>query len=155
MKPAILHDVLFAPFFAGAAGPGHCWHWDRYVDGNGLWWQFGRFAEAVRGVDPAAEGFRPRAVEHPRLRVYVLEGKKLSLVWCRDAGNTWMSELRDGVPPAPLQGLMLELPGTRETGQVRSYDPWCDRWEDVPAAEGRIRLPVFTRSLVLRVLHSR
>jgi hypothetical protein len=24
----ILHDVLFAPFFAGAAGPGHIWHWD-------------------------------------------------------------------------------------------------------------------------------
>ena len=22
----ILHDVLFAPFFAGAAGSGHCWH---------------------------------------------------------------------------------------------------------------------------------
>jgi len=23
----ILHDVLFAPFFAGAAGSGQCWHW--------------------------------------------------------------------------------------------------------------------------------
>jgi hypothetical protein len=28
----LLHDVLFAPFFAGAAGPGHIWHWDEYVD---------------------------------------------------------------------------------------------------------------------------
>ena len=36
----ILHDVLFAPFFAGAAGAGQIWHWDEYVDKNNLWWQF-------------------------------------------------------------------------------------------------------------------
>ena len=40
----ILHDVLFAPFFAGAAGPGHCWHWNVYVDRNNLWHHFARFA---------------------------------------------------------------------------------------------------------------
>jgi len=33
----ILHDVLFAPFSAGAAGTGYCWHWDKYIDKNGLW----------------------------------------------------------------------------------------------------------------------
>ncbi|RPJ59847.1 MAG: hypothetical protein EHM23_12660 [Acidobacteria bacterium] len=40
----ILHDVLFAPFFAGAAGPGQIWHWDQYVAANNLWFQFKRFA---------------------------------------------------------------------------------------------------------------
>ncbi|MDO5566616.1 MAG: cellulase family glycosylhydrolase, partial [Planctomycetia bacterium] len=26
----LFHDILFAPFFAGAAGSGHCWHWANY-----------------------------------------------------------------------------------------------------------------------------
>ncbi len=62
----ILHDVLFAPFFAGAAGPGHIWHWDVYVDKNNLWWHFGRFAEVVRNLDPPAEHFQPVELQHPR-----------------------------------------------------------------------------------------
>ena len=45
----------FAPFFAGAAGSGQCWHWDRYVDKMNLWHHFGRFAEIVKGLDPPAE----------------------------------------------------------------------------------------------------
>ena len=45
----ILHDVLFAPFFVGAAGPGHIWHWDQYVARNNIWFHFGRFAAAVKG----------------------------------------------------------------------------------------------------------
>ncbi len=46
----LLHDVLFAPFFAGAAGPGQIWHWNVYVDANRLWHHFGRFAAAI-GAD--------------------------------------------------------------------------------------------------------
>ncbi|HUV62616.1 MAG TPA: cellulase family glycosylhydrolase, partial [Sedimentisphaerales bacterium] len=30
----ILHDIVFAPFFAGAAGTGQNWHWDQYVAAN-------------------------------------------------------------------------------------------------------------------------
>lgn len=46
----ILHDVLFAPFFAGSAGTGQIWHWDHYVAANDLWFQFGRFAAAVENL---------------------------------------------------------------------------------------------------------
>src|SRR5215471_7201197 len=38
----LLHDILFAPFFAGAAGPSQIWHWDAYVAKNGLWQHFRR-----------------------------------------------------------------------------------------------------------------
>src|SRR6185312_7979666 len=55
----LLHDILSAPFFAGAAGAGQIWHWDAYVAANNLRHHFGRFAQVVRGLDPAAEGFEP------------------------------------------------------------------------------------------------
>ncbi len=92
----ILHDILFAPFFAGAAGAGQCWHWGEYVDKNNLWRQFRAFADTVRGIDPAAEHFEPRMISHPRLRVYLLKGARTSLVWCRDSENTWRTELQEG-----------------------------------------------------------
>ena len=150
----ILHDVVFAPFFSGAAGPGHCWHWDRYVDRNDLWWQFGRFAKAVEGIDPPAEGFEPLMLEHPRLRVYVLKGKFTVLVWCRDKQNAWTSELRDQKPPETISGAAIELGADvplAKTGRIRAYDPWQDRWTDLNRKGEGIALPTFSRSLVLRI----
>ena len=105
----ILHDILFAPFFAGAAGCGQCWHWDEYVDANDLWWQFGRFAAAIKGLDPPAERFEPVAIDHPALRVYLLKGRSTWIAWCRDEGSNWKTELADGIAPAPLRGLNLDL----------------------------------------------
>jgi len=89
----LLHDILFAPFFAGAAGTGQAWHWDSYVDRNNLWYHFGRFAEAIKDIDPAAERFEPNELSHPRLRIYALNGAQTFLAWCRDARNDWQSEL--------------------------------------------------------------
>jgi hypothetical protein len=57
----LLHDVLFAPFFSGAAGAGQIWHWDSYVDKNNLWRHFARFAAAVKDIDPPSEQFTPIA----------------------------------------------------------------------------------------------
>jgi hypothetical protein len=31
-------------------------------------------------------------VAHPRLRVYMLTGKRTTLFWCRDTHNDWRSE---------------------------------------------------------------
>ncbi|MFO7957541.1 MAG: hypothetical protein R6X33_10650, partial [Candidatus Brocadiia bacterium] len=150
----ILHDVLFAPFFAGAAGPGHCWHWGHYVDRNDLWWHFGRFAEAVKGVDPAGEGFEPVMLSHPRLRVYALKGKDTTLLWCRDTAATWMSELRDGQPAEPVTDAVIEAGEdltVPASATVRTYDPWSDEWTDASLADGAIELPPFRRSLVVRI----
>jgi hypothetical protein len=150
----ILHDVLFAPFFAGAAGPGHIWHWDAYVDRNDLWHHFARFAEAIDGIDPPAEGFQPGTVEHPRLRVYVLQGKRTCLIWCRDKQNTWQTELADGRPPKPVKETATEVdlpPDWTAEAMVRVYDPWGDRWGRIKPDGRRIRLPTFSRSIVLRI----
>jgi hypothetical protein len=147
----ILHDVLFAPFFAGAAGPGHCWHWGEYVDRNNLWPQFARFAETVRNVDLPGEHFTPAQSESPRLRFYVLKGRSTTLVWCRDRENTWRTELELGQSPTPVKesiDLNAYFVGTARL-HARAYDPWQNRWSDLSIRGNSCDLPEFTRALVL------
>jgi len=150
----ILHDVLFAPFFAGAAGPGHCWHWDSYVARNDLWHHFARFAQAVKDIDPPAERFRPIRIEHPRLRIYALAGRHTLLAWCRDMQNTWQTELAENKEPERITGQIIRLPTeTLPQGftQVRVYDPWTDSWSEGKIDSGQLSLPAFTRSIVVRI----
>jgi len=150
---SILHDVLFAPFFAGAAGSGHCWHWDRYVDANDLWWQIGRFAAAVDGLDPPAEGFQPIQIDHPDLRVYLLKGRRTLIAWCRDKANDWKSELAEDKAPPRRSGLTLSLAPHAPGGvtSARVYDPWANRWSAAAVKKGELTLPDFERSIVVRL----
>ena len=142
----LLHDEIFAPFFAGSAGCGQPWHWDhQYIDRHGLWYHFGRFARAVKGLDPAAERFRPIHSETHRLRFFALIGRKTTVVWCRDKQNTWESELRRGEPPRKIENEII--PFDSSSG-FAVYLPWEDREVRLPA--GRCRLPVFERSCVVR-----
>ncbi|MBZ5584442.1 MAG: cellulase family glycosylhydrolase [Acidobacteriia bacterium] len=145
----LLHDILFAPFFAGAAGVGQIWHWDAYVAPNNLWWQFGRFAQVVKGLDPPAENFEPAMAEHDRLRVYLLKGKRTVLAWCRDKQNTWETELRDGQKPEVLKGIAVNL-GISKARSVKIYDPWTNRWTNGKIKNGKVALPQFSRSIVIR-----
>jgi hypothetical protein len=143
----LLHDILFAPFFAGAAGCGQTWHWDSYVDPNNLWWHFGRFAETVKGLNPPLEAFQPSVHETGRLRVYRLQGRSTTLIWCRDILNDWRAELERGERPETLRGLSIEAPAGRIP--LRVYDPWKGNWSDAAREDGRVRLPDFQRSIVL------
>jgi hypothetical protein len=150
----ILHDVIFAPFFAGAAGTGQNWHWDQYVAPMNLWFQFGRFAEALKDIDPPAENFEPIEIDHPRLRVYVLRGKHTLLAWCRDKQNTWQTELAEGKEPEVVNNAVILLPDNGKNlnkTAVSFYDPWKNKWEPGKAEDNRILLPDFTRSLVVRM----
>ena len=140
----LLHDEIFAPFFAGSAGSGQPWHWGhQYIDGNNLWWHFSRFAEAVKGVDPAAEHFRPFHTETHRLRIWGLRGERTTLLWCRDKANTWEGELVRGVPPETVSGEKIPFKGS-----FRCYLPWENRW--LYSKKGNV-LPDFTRSIVVRI----
>jgi len=149
----ILHDVLFVPFFAGAAGGGQCWHWAEYVDRNNLWSQFRGLADVVKGIDPAAEAFAPMMFDHPRLRVYILKGKRTTLVWCRDTQNTWQAELEQGKQPEELSGLSLALePIVPLAGKkISSYNPWTRTAAPLAARGGDLPLPSFSRSIVVRL----
>ncbi len=152
VKGTLLHDILFAPFFSGAAGPGHIWHWDVYVARQNIWYQFARFAEAIKEVDPPAEQFEPVTLSHPRLRVYALKGRHRSLLWCRDTRNTWQTELVEGRPPELLSNLKLDLSalGTVKS-PARVYDPWQNSWHTARIRNGTLGLPPFSRSIVVRI----
>ena len=140
----LLHDEIFAPFFAGSAGSGQPWHWDhQYIDGNDLWWHFARFAEAVKGVDPAAEHFRPFHTETRRLRIWGLRGERMTLLWCRDKHNTWERELARGEAPQIVSGAKLPF-----ACKFTCYLPWEGRWTDT--MKGNV-LPDFTRSVVVKI----
>ncbi len=152
----LLHDMLFAPFFAGAAGPGHVWFWREAIDRPNHWHHFQRFNRAVEGIDPASESFEPIAVDHPQLRIYALRGKRTLLAWCRDRQNDWRSELEQGTPPRTLAGVELDLEVFQPSADpgklaVDVYDPWQDRWVAVRPAGSKVALPGFQRSLIVRV----
>lgn len=150
---SVLHDVLFAPFFSGAAGPGHLWHWDHHIDKQHTWFQMGRFARAVEGVDPLREGFEPVRRDTAGLRVYVLRGEHTLLAWCRDTVSTWRHELSERIPAQRLSGLQVDftpLLGGRRVKKVRIYDPWRDEWVRA-SRRADVSLPDFTRSVVVRI----
>jgi hypothetical protein len=149
----MLHDLLFAPFFSGAAGPGHAWHWDNYIDKNDLWFHFQRFGEAIKGIDPVKEKFIPVKIPHPKLRIYGLMGSKTILLWCRDIENDWENELVKGVPPAMLSGLSIDVSSIlsiKEIKAVTTYDPWKNQWS-TGKKESLVGLPDFKRSIMVRI----
>lgn len=149
----LLHDMLFAPFFSGAAGTGNSWHWDKYIDRNNLWYHFSRFDEAVKGINPPEEDFLPLKIFRYGLRIYILAGKKTIMVWCRDAENDWNRELVEGKAPGLISGAEIDLGSLISTsliGEIRIYDPWKNQWMKAQK-KSRITLPEFRRSLVIRI----
>jgi hypothetical protein len=150
----LLHDILFAPFFSGSAGCGMCWHWESYVDRNNLWYHFGRFSETVRGINPITERFVPSQSEQGDIRFYQLSGRNTILFWLRDKRNTWQSELRDGKAPKVNNRIIMDLKGYGLNDTFREaeiYDPWQNTWISIAPENGKITLPEFKRSLVVRI----
>jgi hypothetical protein len=149
----LLHDILFAPFFSGAAGPGHCWHWDQYIDKNNLWYHFRRFANVVEKLNPIAENFVPMRKDQQKLRIYILKSDSTMLVWCRDVNNTWQTELVNHVMPEVISAQTLDLSSVlsgKIIAKVQAYDPWIDRWSDLPSGT-TLNIPDFRRSIVLKI----
>lgn len=149
----VLHDFLFTPFFCGAAGPGHLWHWDHYIDKMNVWFQIGRFSEAIKGINPLEEDFAPERNDSGQLRVYTLAGKKHIIAWCRDTVSTWKSELRDEIPAETISGVKLDFSdqvGERAIDSVTLYDPWGDSWTEAQR-EDTVQLPDFKRSIIVKI----
>lgn len=137
----LLHDELFAPFFAGSCASGQPWHWDhQYIDGNSLWGQFAQFKKAVAGVDPAAEHFRPFHSENHALRFWGLRGKTTTMVWMRR---------KDGAFKTVTNGESHE-----KVSLPRSFALF-DPWNDVTTSVTNGVVPDFTRDAVIRFVSKR
>ncbi len=150
----LLHDILFAPFFSGAAGAGMSWHWESYVDRNDLWYHFGRFSQAIKDIDPITERFVPLKSENDQCRVYILSGKKTILIWLRDKNSNWITELEEGRSPESVPAMEIDISNLGMENKVfkaSAYDPWKDKWYDIIPEGTKLSLSDFKRSLVIRV----
>lgn len=151
----VLHDVLFAPFFAGAAGAGMIWHWDFYLDKMNLWFHFDRFRQATQNLDPIVENVIPITLEHPELRIAILKGNKRSWIWLRDKQNDWKSEFGNHTPPRFCHSVSIDLSSlaVNISSKAKSvYDPWENRWKPFSKVTGtQVTLPDFQRSLILQL----
>jgi hypothetical protein len=150
----LLHDILFAPFFSGSAGTGMSWHWESYVDKNNLWYHFGRFSEAIKGINPLEENFTAAKSETEDLRIYLLKGTRNIIIWVRDKNSSWKTELEEGTPARTCKGLELDLGGlvsSKLPGTARVYDPWNDQWHSAGISNSILTFPDFRRSLVVRI----
>lgn len=146
----LLHDILFAPFFTGSAAPGMSWHWESYVHKNNLWFHYGRFNEAIKGIDPVRESLNPIFAETDQIRIYTLKGNQTSLYWIRDKKNNWKSELDQNIPPSLIKNIILDL---HEGKIAEIYDPWTNKWNKVKIKNKSITLPDFKRSVIVKVSH--
>ncbi len=150
----ILHDAIFAPFFAGSAGTGNFWFWRQTIQTPSHWHHFARFAKAVEGIDPGKENFKIQYTEQSSLRIYILNGAHTFLAWCRDSANNWKNEIENGISPEILKNIHLDLTDYVQETQISSvecYDPWknCSHREKEESAS--FRLPPFERSIVIRI----
>ncbi|MDR2919258.1 MAG: cellulase family glycosylhydrolase [Tannerella sp.] len=146
----ILHDMLFAPFFAGAAGPGHCWYWDVYVQEHDLWYHFDRFAEAIKEINPIEENFVPFTINHPQLRIYGLRGNNKTILWCRDSKSDMVSELIEKKNPSIINEAEIKF-GDSKYKKVKCYDPWKNKWLNGKISGMCINPPPFCRSIVIQL----
>jgi hypothetical protein len=150
---ALMHDMLFAPFFAGAAGSGNAWHWDHYIDKNNLWYHYARFNESVKGINPVKENFVPTTMYHDRLRIYALVGTKTILAWARDIKNDWQTEFKEGKKPEEISNEKIDFGSFISTSSIKKvsvYNPWSNKWA-VSLKNSKVLLPSFTRSIVVKI----
>ena len=151
----LLHDGIFAPFFSGSAGCGQFWHWDYiYIDHNDLWYHFNRFRKTVEGIDPIAENYTPRRLENKDFRFYLLRGKTHDLLWMRDKANNMNNEFVKKIAPGNYTDYSLNLRdfSGSKIAKVDYYDPWKDEKGTIDINDGKLILPDFKRSLVLKLV---
>lgn len=150
----LLHDLLFAPFFSGAAGPGQSWHWDYYIEKHDLWWHFSRFTKAIEKIHPVNERFEPNYFSCEQVRFYCLAGDKHTLVWCRDKNSNWHSELVEKqIPEIREMTLSMKDITLKDVNAVTLYDPWEDKVISITSPVDSLQL-TFKRSIVIRITHN-
>ena len=105
-----LHDGLWATVMAGSPATAMSWWWDNYVHPYNLYHHFRAIASFLRGIDPAATGFR--RLEAEMVVPSDLSGEELadvtvfpSLGWARPRENYFVIR-----PDGTVEGDTLQVP---------------------------------------------
>jgi len=149
----IFHDTTFPAFFAGAAGTGHNWFWDSYVEQKNLWYQFRAFADLISGIRIDEEGFEAADMSSVELWVLALRGRRHHLLWLRNRADTWQQTLRDGreAPVVAEAAIDLALAGAGGAPDVKVFRPWPDEKAEVALSGGRLVVRGLRAGLMVRV----
>ncbi|MFB3880902.1 MAG: cellulase family glycosylhydrolase [Armatimonadota bacterium] len=148
----IFHDTTYPAFFAGAAGTGHIWHWDNYVDSKNLWDAYCPFADLVAGVKLDEEGFRPLDLSCQRFWAFALLGKQHLLLWLRNRADSWYRVLRDDQEPEALRHQHLGLGALGvQGGSITTIFPWRENTGQATLSGGDLQLPPFRYGVLLRI----
>ncbi len=149
----IFHDTTYPAFFAGAAGSGHIWHWDCYVDQKNLWRGFRALSEALRGVAIDREGFEPLDLSTEAYWCLGLRGRTVALLWLRNRADRWDHVLRDGQSPPPVEDARIDLSALRRKAtRVELFQPWLgDGAGDITPDGTMLILQPFKHGVVCRL----
>jgi hypothetical protein len=153
----IFHDTTFPAFFAGAAGTGHIWHWDHYVDQKNLWRFYKSFADLIEGVDFAFQNFAVFDLSNDKIWFLGLRGLGFTLAWVRNRADTWQAVLRDGqeIPLVEEQVIDMTQLNVLE-GDTRLFWPWAGESDEAATggavlSEGQLTLPPFRYGFMVRI----
>jgi hypothetical protein len=131
----IFHDTTFPAFFAGAAGTGQEWFWDRYVDEKNCWGQFRAFADLLAGVSLDQEDFTVSDRSTAQAWCLGLEGRRTCLLWIRSRADRWDKVLRDDLEPAQIGAERFALADGFAAAHLTLHSSWP---EDQARAQARI-----------------
>lgn len=147
----IFHDTTFPAFFAGAAGTGHNWFWDSYVEPKALWYQFRAFADLLAGVRLDEEGFEPVDLSTSAMWVLGLRGRRHTLLWLRNRADTWQNTLRDGRTAPVVAETAVEIARAAGVSDVKVFRPWREEKATATFAGGRLAVRDLQWGLMVRV----
>lgn len=149
----IFHDTTYPAFFAGAAGSGHIWHWDCYVDRKNLWRGFRALSDSLRGVAVDREGLEPFDLSTETYWCLGLQGRTVALLWLRNRADRWDSVLRDGQSPPLVEDVRIDLSALRgKATRVELFQPWLeDGAGDITPDGSMLILRPFKHGVVCRL----
>ena len=143
----IFHDVTYPAFFAGAAGCGHIWHTNLYVEPNNLWRHYRPLVNALSGVRPDEEGFAYGVVENDNAWILTMNGRCHTLALIRNKADRWDKVLLNMMDPAPVQSLLFKS----KAEKAEAFWLMDEAPGDLEVSEEGIRLPDFVHGCVLKI----
>jgi len=153
-----MHAGIWTPVMHGAAGTGHLWWWDSYVDPHDLYFHLQSFANFAKGIPWTTAGFRQAHIvaNRDRLNALGLRGKDLTILWVENKAHTWWNVVHDTPIPA-VEGESIQVEGLADGRHTVEY--W-DSWKGVITAEKQlaaaagkltIPLPRVERDIALKI----
>ncbi len=154
-RGTLLHDVTYPAFFAGAAGSGHSWFWEHYVDPKNLWHHLHPLATLLKDVNLERENFRAVDLSTETAWVLSLAGDEHVLLWFRNKADRWDHIYRDGKQIQPVPAMPLNVADTGVTsGKATLITAWPDEDFDgttLAVSDGTIEIPGFRYGFLAKI----